>query len=197
MLHGRAIRKLRLDARPTTTLELNMPSASVSLQEMTILMSHLPHYSAYASGRRAVDAERRFRRCLGYLLKDCGNHLLHVAEVQGPRLSSEHEEIIDLLIDHISFIFRRLDREGVVKIAGDPSETVPELEELDNRLLQLAENALLLTRRLDEQHPTEAWFRNQAVELSHNLAELSRTAEERNFLLGLGWESEFNHPRRR
>ena len=170
-----------------------MPAASVSLTEMTSLMEHLPHYDAYVSGRRAVDGEREFRRSLGGLLKECGDHLLSVAERRAQVLSGEQEEIIDLLVDHISSIFRRLDREGHVAIAGDPDETVPELEELDGQLLLLAEHALTLTRSLDEQTPSEHWFRNQAVLLSQDLAALSQTTEERNFLLGLGWESEFAH----
>ncbi len=174
-----------------------MPAASVSLQQMTVLMAHLPHYDAYHSGGRAVAAERSFRRSLGYLLKACGDHLLRVAEVRAQTLSSEQDEIIDLLVDHISSIFRRLDREGRVAIAGDPAVTVPELETLDNRLLHLAEKALKLTRELAESQPSSTWFRNEAVQLSQNLAELSRTTEERNFLLGLGWESEFAHQCRR
>lgn len=168
-----------------------MPAASVSLNELTHLMEHLPHYDAYASRRRAVDGEREFRRSLGSLLKECGDHLLNVAEHRALVLSGEQEEIIDLLVDHISSIFRRLDREGLVAIAGDPVETVPELEELDNRLLLLAEHALTLTRALDERTPSDHWFREQAILLSQDLADLSQTAEERNYLLGLGWESEF------
>jgi len=174
-----------------------MPAASVSLNEMTILMAHLPRYAVYGSDRRAVDAERVFRRSLGRLLKECGDHLLTVAERSAQTLSGEQEEVIDLLVDHISSIFRRLDREGIVEIAGDPRITVPELEDLDNRLLLLAEESLTLTRTLDDEHPSEAWFQNQAVRLSQDLAELSRTTEERNYLLGLGWESEFARMRRR
>jgi hypothetical protein len=168
-----------------------MPSASVSVHEMTSLMQHLPRYEGYDSGRRAVLSERDFRRSLGGLLKECGDHLLTVAERRAQLLSDEQEEIIDLLVDHISSIFRRLDREGHVAIAGDPAETVPELEDLDGRLLLLAEHALTLTRTLNEQTPPDHWFRHQAVLLSQELAELSRTTEERNYLLGLGWESEF------
>jgi hypothetical protein len=168
-----------------------MPAASVTVQQMTVLMAHLPRYAAYASSRRAVAAERTFRRSLGYLLKECGDHLLRVAESQALFLSTEQDEILDLLVDHIASIFRRLDREGAVAIAGDPRQTVPELEALDNRLLQLAESALTLTRTLEEHRPAETWFHNEAVALSHSLAELSQTAEERNYLLGLGWESEF------
>lgn len=172
-------------------------SASVSLHQMTVLLAHLPHYAAYDSGGRAVAAERCFRRSLGCLLKECGDHLLRVAETAASLLSGEQDEIIDLLIDHISSIFKRLDREGRVAIAGDPDVTVPELEALDSRLLQFAERALTLTRTLDECRPAATWFRNEAFLLSKNLDELSLAVEERNYLLGLGWESEFARLRRR
>jgi hypothetical protein len=168
-----------------------MPAASVTLTELTPLIEHLPRYDTYMSPPRAVSDERQFRRSLGRLLKECGSHLLNVAEKRGQLLDGDQEEIIDLLIDHISAIFRRLDREGHVAIAGDPEATVPELRELDGQLLQLAEDALVLTRDLDREAPSESWFRNQAIQLSQDLAELSRTTEERNYLLGLGWESEF------
>jgi hypothetical protein len=174
-----------------------MRAACVTVQEMTAVLAHLPSYSVYGSDRNATAAERRFRRSLGALLKGCGDHLLNVAEQRAASLTHEQEEILDLLIDHISSIFRRLDREGRVAIAGNPHETVPELEELDGQLLLLAEQALALTRELDELRPTEAWFRDQAIQLSHGLADLSRTTEERNYLLGLGWESEFAMLQRR
>lgn len=174
-----------------------MPAASVTLNEMTTLIEHLPPYDVYASSRQAVCHERQFRRSLGGLLKECGNHLLNVAEKRGQFLDGDQEEIIDLLVDHISAIFRRLDREGHVAIAGDPEDTVHELRTLDSELLQLAEDALQLTRDLDSYAPSESWFRNQAIQLSQDLAALSRTTEERNYLLGLGWESEFARMRRR
>lgn len=168
-----------------------MPAASVSPHQMTVLMTHLPRYATYGAGGRAVAAERCFRRSLGYLLKECGDNLLRVAETHARILDSDQDEIIDLLIDHISAIFRRLDREGLVSIAGDPTVTVPELEALDNRLLHLAEKAMTLTRNLLGCQRIDAWFCNEAVQLSISLSELGRAAEERNYLLGLGWESEF------
>jgi hypothetical protein len=168
-----------------------MPAATMTLHEMTPLLEHLPRYDAYGSRRRAVDDERLFRRSLGLILKECGDHLLGVAERRAQLLSGDQEEIIDLLVDHISSIFRRLDREGHVAIAGDPEQTAQELRELDSQLLQLAEDALNLTRDLDPETPSTHWFRDHAVRLSQDLAELSRTTEERNYLLGLGWESEF------
>lgn len=174
-----------------------MTAASVSLNEMTILMEHLPAYEGYSSRGHALSEEKVFRRTLGQLLKDCGDHLLCVAEKKSMVLSGDQEEILDLLVDHISSIFRRLDREGQVVMAGNPLETVPELEELDNQLLLLAEESLTLTRDLDPRDPADSWFRTQAIKLSQDLAELSRTTEERNYLLGLGWESEFAQMRRR
>lgn len=168
-----------------------MPAATITLHEMTPLMEHLPRYDTYGSRKRAVSHEREFRRSLGAVLKECGDHLLEVAELRSQLLSRDQEEIIDLLVDHISAIFRRLDREGAVALNGNPEHTVRELRELDGQLLQLAEEALTMARDLDRSTPSEAWFRNQAVRLSQDLADLSRTVEERNYLLGLGWESEF------
>ncbi|MEZ4386212.1 MAG: hypothetical protein R3D98_01290 [Candidatus Krumholzibacteriia bacterium] len=168
-----------------------MPAATVTLHEMTPLLEHLPRYDTYGSRGRAVDHEREFRRSLGLVLRQCGNHLLEVAEQRSQILSQDQEEIIDLLVDHLSSIFRRLDREGHVAIAGDPDQTVHELHELDGQLLQLSEDALRLARDLDLGAPSEAWFRDQAIRLSQDLADLSRATEERNYLLGLGWESEF------
>jgi hypothetical protein len=174
-----------------------MPAASVTLTEMTPLIEHLPRYDEYRSAPRAVSDERLFRRSLGLLLRECGNHLLNVAEQRSHYLDDDQNQVIDLLVDHISAIFRRLDREGIVAIAGDPEDTVHELRALDGQLLQLAEDALTLTRDLDGHAPSETWFRNQAILLSQNLADLSRTTEERNYLLGLGWESEFARMRGR
>jgi len=168
-----------------------MPAATITLNEMTPLLEHLPPYHAYGSRNHAVDHERDFRHSLGLLLRECGNHLLEVAEQRAQMLSHDQEEIIDLLVDHISSIFRRLDREGHVAIAGDAAKTVVELQELDSQLLQLCEDALNLARDLDLSAPSEAWFRDQAIRLSQDLSDLSRTTEERNYLLGLGWESEF------
>ncbi len=172
------------------------PAASISPPELTFLIEHLPQYGRYRSRRDALASEQKFRQILGRLLKDCGDHLLTVAERHPQILGDDQLTMIDNLIDAIGAIFRRLDRDGLVTLVVDADTTIAELEELDTRLILLVEEALGLTRQLAEDIPASAWFLRQAPRLLKDLAEFSRTTEERNFLLGLGWESEFTWPRR-
>ena len=171
-------------------------AASVSCSQMTCLMDKIPTYSDYRSLDEAADAERIFRHALGIMLKDCGEHLLNVAENRGQLLSMDQQLMIDVLIDRIGSIFRRLDREGVVCLVGDCQATIAELEELDTRLILLIEEALNTVRHLETEVPAASWFNNEACRLSQDLATFSEMTEERNYLLGLGWESEFTWPGR-
>jgi hypothetical protein len=168
-----------------------MTAARISFKELTSLMEKMPVYTSYRTESEAAEAERIFRRALGVLLKECGNHLLTVVEKKSQILSSEQERMIDLLVDRIGLIFRRLDREGVVCLVGDCHSTIHELEELDTRLILLVEEALGLVRNLATDVPAAEWFKHDAGQLSSDLANFSEMAEERNYLLGLGWESEF------
>jgi hypothetical protein len=166
-------------------------AASLSFAEMTSLMEKMPSYETYRTSIDAADAERNFRRALGEMLKECGDHLLNVAERKSQILGLEHERMIDMLIDGIGLIFRRLDREGVVCLVGDCASTIAELEELDTRLILMIEEALSLVRNLETEVPAKSWFQSDANRLSQDLVSFSEMAEERNYLLGLGWESEF------
>lgn len=170
-----------------------MMAASISFNEMTTLMEKMPTYANYRSEREAADAERVFRRAMGYLLKECGHHLLTVAEKKSQILSSDMERMIDALIERIGLIFRRLDREGLVCLVGDCQATIAELEELDTRLILMIEEALSLVRELETDVPAASWFKAEAGRLSRDLADFSEMTEERNYLLGLGWESEFTY----
>jgi len=165
--------------------------ASLSFPEMTDLMAKMPTYSQYRSAAEAAEAERVFRQAMGRLLKECGEHLLGIAENKAQILNSEMEQRIDELIDRISLIFRRLDREGVVSLVGDSAATIAELEALDTRLILMIEEAMNLVRNLETDVPAASWFQTDADRLTIGLACFSEMAEERNFLLGLGWESEF------
>jgi len=173
-----------------------MMAASISFNEMTTLMAKMPTYTDYRSAADAADAERIFRRAMGYLLKECGHHLLTVAEKKSQILNSDMEQMIDALIERIGLIFRRLDREGLVCLVGDCDTTIAELEELDTRLILMIEEALGLVRDLETDVPAASWFKTEADRLSRDLAYFSEMTEERNYLLGLGWESEFTHKER-
>ncbi len=170
-----------------------MTSAQISCTEMTFLMEKIPEYSNYRSDEEAAMAERGYRRAMGLMLKECGDHLLNVLEKKSQLLDSDHERFIDALIDRIGMIFRRLDREGNVCLVGDCNATIAELEELDVRLILMIEEAMTLVRNLGSDIPSSAWFKNEAGRLSKGLATFSEMTEERNYLLGLGWESEFTY----
>ena len=167
------------------------PAASISPPELTFLIERMPQYRRYRSRHEALASEQLFRTALGRLLKDCGDHLLTVAERHPQILGNDQLTTIDSLVDAIGVIFRRLDRDGVVTLVETAETTIAELEELDTRLILLVEEALGLTRQLAEDLPASAWFLRQAPRLLKDFAEFSQTTEERNFLLGLGWESEF------
>ena len=168
-----------------------MISATISFAEMTSLMEKMPDYSSYRTANEAAEAERIFRRALGLMLKECGHHLLNVVEKKSQLMSQDHEKMIDSLIDRIGLIFRRLDREGVVCLVGNCTHTILELEELDTRLILLIEETTGLVRNLGSDVPAADWFKSDANRLSTDLASFSEMTEERNYLLGLGWESEF------
>ncbi|HPF70891.1 MAG TPA: hypothetical protein PLQ13_09490 [Candidatus Krumholzibacteria bacterium] len=171
-------------------------TASVSYPAMTSLLAKVPCYEDYRSEDEAALAERIYRRALGAVLKKCGDHLLSVIERRSQILSSEQEKLISGLVDRIARIFRRLDREGIVCLVGDCAATIAELQELDTRLIMLVEEALGLVHNLGPELPANAWFKSDAGRLSHDLDSFSQMTEERNYLLGLGWESEFQWPGR-
>ncbi len=171
-------------------------SAKISFSEMTGLMEKMPRYTSYQTDDRAADAERSFRRALGLMLKECGSHLLTIAEKNSQLLSSEQEGQLDGLVERIGMIFRRLDREGDVCLIGHCDNTINELEELDTRLILVIEKATEMVRNLESGIPANMWFKSEANLLSRDLSAFSEMTEERNYLLGLGWESEFTWPGR-
>ena len=171
-------------------------SARISFTQMTALMEKMPAYATYRSDDHAAEAERTFRRALGVMLKDCGDHLLTVAEKKSQTLEADQEAMVDALIDRIGMIFRRLDREGEVCLVGHCDNTIHELEEIDTRLILVIEKATDLVRRLESGAQTSTWFKTEADHLCRDLSYFSEMTEERNYLLGLGWESEFSWPER-
>ena len=167
-------------------------TASVSFPVMTTLLERLPSYAGYRTEAEAAEAERVYRQALGAVLRDCGGHLMGVLERRPKLLSAEQERLIGGLVERVARIFRRLDREGSVCLVGHCRTTIAELEELDAHLILMVEEALTLARALGADVPAAAWFADEAGRLVSDLDSFSEMAEERNYLLGLGWESEFS-----
>jgi hypothetical protein len=57
----------------------------------------------------------------------------------------------------------------------------------------MIEEAMNLVRDLETEIPAASWFKTEADRLTRDLVDFSEMTEERNYLLGLGWESEFVH----
>ncbi len=166
-------------------------AATVSIPEMTRLIGRLPSYEAYTSSEEAAEGERTYRLALGRMLKECGDQMLNAVERRPHLITSEQHDTVDALIDVIGLILRQLNRQGVICLRGAGEDTIAELEELDLRLLLLLEEALALSAGLAREGESASWFKGEAGRLSRRLCDFSRTAEARNYLLGLGWESEF------
>ena len=128
---------------------MTMTTASLSTPAMVDLLARMPIYNTYRSEADAAGAERAFRHALGVTLKDLGDRLLNVSENKAQLLDSERQMTIDILVDRIGAIFRRLDREGIVCLVGDCHATIAELEGLDSRLLLLVEEAGVLVHALE------------------------------------------------
>jgi hypothetical protein len=172
-------------------------SATISLAEISFLMQQMPCYHCYQCPEEAAAAERSFRYALGVMLKACGDRLVALAEERARGFDFGEESLIDELIDRIGVILRRLDREGAVSLVGDSDGTIHELEELDARLILLVEEVLTAVGDLLGAAVSARGFQTQASNLRRDLSEFSETTEERNYLLGLGWESEFAWSSRR
>ncbi|MBM4130797.1 hypothetical protein FJ250_07180 [bacterium] len=172
-------------------------AASLSFAAMGTLLDKLPAYSRYTSHAQAVTAERLFRRAMGARLKECGDRLLGIVEKKSQIMSSEMEQVVDVLVERIGDIFRRLDREGKVTLIGGSVRTIAEIEQIDSRLVQIIEESLVLVHNLGADVPATAWFKSDAPRLARGLGEFNKLTEERNYLLGLGWESEFRRSKGR
>jgi hypothetical protein len=165
-------------------------AARVGLVELTGVIGQLPSYQGYDRRAEADASESGFRLALGRMLKECGDQLLNIVEKQPNLITSEQHDVIDALVDALGVILRRLNRQGLIRLRGGADDTIAELEELDLRLLLLLEEALSLAAELARCAGVTCRFQAEALRLSRRLAEFGKLAESRNFLLGLGWESE-------
>lgn len=168
-------------------------AASLSFAAMGSLMQHMPNYTRYTSHAHAVSAERVYRRAMGTRLKECGDRLLSVVEKKSQIMTADMEQVIDVLVDRIGDIFRRLDREGVVTLVGHSARTIAEIEYIDSQMVQLIEQSVTMVHNLGTDVPAADWFKTDAPKLVRGLVEFGKLTEERNYLLGLGWESEFQN----
>lgn len=161
-------------------------TATVAYTRLAHVIQRMPSYACYGSTLRAAAEERTWRLALGRQLKECGDRLLRIVEMQPEIITDEQHETIDGIVDEISAIFRRLNRQGQVHLGLGDTGTVAELEEHDLRLILLIEEAHALVSALARDTRSSSWFGREAARLSRDLGTIGAVAEERNFLLGLG-----------
>jgi len=161
-------------------------TATVSYTRLAHVIQRMPSYDCYGSTLRAAAEERAWRLALGRQLKECGDRLLRVVEMQPEIITDEQHDTIDGLVDDISAIFQRLNRQGQVSLGLGDADTVVELEEHDLRLILLIEEAHALVSALARDTRSSSWFGREAPRLSRDLDAIGTVTEARNFLLGLG-----------
>lgn len=166
-----------------------MHAATLTQSWMMELFEALPHYYGYHRRTRANHDEATFRLALGQRLQDLGQRLLDGVEARPHLLSPEQHELVDMIADDITTVLKLLNRTGVIELDGDPATVIAELQSVDAELMLLLESlwrdgAAMFRGECEDFDPA---FRSLAACLEAFL----RLAEERNRLLGLGWESEF------
>lgn len=166
-------------------------AATISPARVVKLLDAAPRYRFYWEGPSAQESEKSYRLEIGSLLKECAERLLHVSEADSPLLTREQHESVEDLVEEIGEIFKLLNRQGTIGLIGDISRTVPALERQDLTLYMILERVWMRTEDLAGLPADSVGFLAEASALRRDLADFVDAAEERNRLLGLGWESEF------
>ena len=132
--------------------------------------------------------ESAFRLSLAHVMRDLGDRMLNYTETGGPGLDPRKTEIIDILVDGIGECLKVMNRRGKIRILGGDDNGIPDLEIVDNQLIMLLEH---ITGSTDSMVGDDSsLFSINAHDLTMLLDDFLELIEERNRLLGLGWESE-------
>ncbi len=166
-------------------------AATLSPSRVAGLLESTPMYRFYWESPTAQEGERDYRAKIGTLLKECAERLLRVTEGHGPMLAREQMDATDALVDRINEVFKLLNRQGTIRLIGDVSRTLPALESQDMQLYMILEGIWLEVEDLARRIADSRGFLATASRLMADLGSFAEAAEERNRLLGLGWESEF------
>lgn len=166
-----------------------VPAASISSPRLTGLYEALPYYPGYFRRHAANADETEFRLEVGRQLQDLGQRMVDGAESRPHLLSPEQHDVIEALAEDIGTVLRLLNRTGTIRFVDEPEIAIPQLRETDSQLIILLERLWDLIEVLFVDDTSV--FALVADEMATCLAMFLELAEERNRLLGLGWESEF------
>jgi len=164
-------------------------AATITQAWMLELYNSLPHYFGYHRRTCANHDEASFRLAIGHRLQDLGQRLLDGADARPHLLTNRQHELIELLAEDITTIMKLLNRTGVIRIGGDLDDAIKELQTIDGELLILIES---MWQSANAMFVSEcAGFETASCNLAACFEAFLLLAEERNSLMGLGWESEF------
>lgn len=166
-------------------------AATITPIQMTRIFLSLPQYHFYGHNKTAVKHEHMFRLSLAQMLQEIAERLLNTSELRGAAMSHDHHEALEEAVEDIGALIAHLNRRGQVRIGGSLTETIDELRDLDNKLIMLLEQTWHMSMMVLRPECSCERFDEGAHYLSLMLQAFADTAEERNGLLGLGWESEF------
>ncbi len=166
-------------------------AATITPSQMTRIFLSLPQYHFYGHNSTAVKNEQMFRLSLGTMLQEIAERLLTTSELRSTTMNQHQLESLEGLVEDIGALITHLNRKGAIQLSGSLTQTIDELRDLDNRLIMLLEQAWHLSLVVLKPECSSEKFDEGGHYLTLTLEAFAETAENRNQLLGLGWESEF------
>ena len=122
------------------------------------------------------------------MLQDCAQRLVDFSESQTRCLSNDQLLILENCIDGMHTVYERLYRQGEIRIKTPA--TIESLKQLDNNIIMTLEFVWENISRMMKIIDDKKLFNKTSTIINKTLCALADTTEERNRLLGLGWESE-------
>jgi len=166
-------------------------AARTNPSQMTRIFMSLPQYHFYGHGSTAIKHERSFRMSLGYMLQEVAERLLNSSESRGTSMSLHQHESIEEIVEDVGALITHLNRRGTIQLEGRVAETIDTLRDLDNKLIMLLEQVWYMSQAVLRPECNSEAFDEGVQYLTMMMEAFAQTAEDRNQLLGLGWESEF------
>jgi hypothetical protein len=166
-------------------------AARTNPSQMTRIFMSLPQYHFYGHLSTATKHERSFRMSLGHMLQEVAERLLNSADSRGTGMNHHQQESLENVVEDVGTLITLLNRRGTIQLGGTVSETIAMLRDLDNKLIMLLEQVWHMSQAVLRPDCNNEAFDEGVQYLTMMLEAFADTAEERNQLLGLGWESEF------
>ena len=162
--------------------------ARVNPKQMTDILFALPRYKSYRKQEVALDLEEFYRLTLCTMLQDCAQRLVDYSESPIHSLGNDQLLVLEKNIDSMHTVYDRLFRQGEIKI--ETPAVIVHLNKLDADIIMTLEFVWNSVSEMLEIIEDKKQFRSMSQLINKTLYNLTETAEKRNSLMGLGWESE-------